>query len=132
MCINTLEHCRRITELCSIEIKIIFALIFYLKLTCSECSNHFFLKLPCSVQKKTAHCFFRTFGICIMSFWLWSSSWNIEGYITHLHYHPLPTPNTNVTFQFCTLQLSLNHLYKNFKAWLMMNGFIVSSSTGSH
>lgn len=44
----------------------------------------------------------------------------------------LPSPNTNVTFQFCTVQLFLNHLYKNFRSWLMMDELLSPKAPSSH
>lgn len=43
-----------------------------------------------------------------------------------------PSPNTNVTFQFYTVQLFLNHLYKNFRSWLMMDELLSSKAPSSH
>lgn len=43
-----------------------------------------------------------------------------------------PSPNTNVTFQFCTVQLFLNHLYKNFGSWLMMDELLSPEAPSSH
>lgn len=43
-----------------------------------------------------------------------------------------PSPNTNVTFQFCTVQLFLNHLYKNFRSWLMMDELLSPEALSSH
>lgn len=43
-----------------------------------------------------------------------------------------PSPNTNVTFQFYTVQLFLNHLYKNFRSWLMMDELLSAKAPSSH
>lgn len=42
------------------------------------------------------------------------------------------SPDTNVTFQFYTVQLFLNHLYKNFKPWLMMDELLSPKVHSSH
>lgn len=43
-----------------------------------------------------------------------------------------PSPNTNVTFQFYTVQLFLNHLYKKFRSWLMMDELLSPKAPSSH
>lgn len=43
-----------------------------------------------------------------------------------------PSPSTNVTFQFYTVQLFLNHLYKNFRSWLMTDELLSPKAPSSH
>lgn len=42
------------------------------------------------------------------------------------------SPNTDVTFQFYTVQFFLNHLYKNLRSWLVMDELLSSKAPSSH